>query len=199
MITSTDICSRISLPRLMIISRKSFLPYFCLHPRYPLLVFIYTGASMRSPRIASLRYRARSHRAPLSPRVPLARSPPSPLRRYRVIQVGRQAGRDTPCTYRGSIELGVEKGSDGGGGGRIVTFDSWCKSSDVIKSDCKMYQGPARYPLEYLTRYIRASPSSRCNARLLKVLSSRWAYNSPPGGFRTSRRNSSSSQRRIEP
>lgn len=48
---------------------------------------------------------------------------PSPrlflVRRYRVIQVGRQAGgrADTPCTYRGPIELGA-----GGGEGRDRDF-----------------------------------------------------------------------------
>lgn len=35
---------------------------------------------------------------------------------------------------------------------------------------------------------------ARCNARSLKVLTSRWAYIPPSGGFRTSRRNSSSSR-----
>lgn len=123
----------------MIISRKSFLPYFCPHPRYPLLVFIYTGASMRSLRIASLRYRPTTS----GPHRRLSfNSAPSPLRRYRVIQVGRQAGKQAEIHL---AHIGARSNSGEVEGERIVTFDSWCKSSDVIKSDCKMYRGPARY------------------------------------------------------
>jgi len=130
--------------RLMIISRKSFLllpPLFFLYPSFRIHIQaqVWDRRGSYSYGISRLHWATLPSLFDPSPRSYL-------VQRYRVIQVGRQAGRYTLHVSESDRTRGE------GRGGGLVTFDSWCKSSDVIKSDCKMYRPHGIGLYTYLTR-----------------------------------------------